>query len=58
MSFYGELEVSIPRMVPHPVYCARGGKHQPRGIEVKINNQVVKYESCRKCEYRIGDRKR
>ena len=47
----------LPDKAPHGVKCSVGGKHTPRGAEMKINGAPVKFEKCSKCGKRIGDRK-
>lgn len=49
--------MSLPEKAPHPVNCAVGGKHKPRGAEMKVDGVPVKFEKCMKCAKRIGDRK-
>lgn len=48
---------SLPEKAADSKNCSAGGKHIPRGSEMKIGGQSVKFEKCQKCGLRIGDRK-
>lgn len=48
---------TLPEEAPDPVNCATGGKHKPRGVETVLNGVPAKYEACRKCGKRVGNRR-
>lgn len=48
---------SMPAKAPDQKNCSQGGKHIPRGAEMKVDGVAVKFEKCTKCALRIGDRK-
>lgn len=47
----------LPEKASDPINCPLGGKHEPRGAEMKVDGHSVKFEKCNKCANRIGDRK-
>lgn len=47
----------MPDKALDPINCSQGGKHTPRGAEMRIDGTNVKFEKCTKCAKRIGDRK-
>ncbi len=47
----------LPEKATDSRKCNQGGNHTPRGAEMKIDGQSVKFEKCSKCGLRIGDRK-
>lgn len=47
----------MPAKANSDVYCADGGKHKPKGREMRVDGNNVKFEQCTRCHKRVGDRK-